>query len=88
MNPYHAEAARQAKWFGPRLKELRAARGLSQAALAKKAGMAQSKIGEYESPTTAYLPSWETVLRLSFALGVAPAEFLIPPAAPDAGEKS
>ena len=87
MNAIASEADRQAQWFGPRLKELRAAKALSQAALAERAGMAQSKIAEYESPTTRYQPSWMTAIRLALALGVSITEFLSPPASTGSGQK-
>jgi DNA-binding XRE family transcriptional regulator len=81
------EAYRQGAWFGPRLKELRAAKSLTQKALGDRAGMAQSKIAEYESGR--YAPSWPTVLQLAMALGVATAEFQVPPSAEkESGRKS
>lgn len=75
-----ARADRCAGWFGLRLKELRARAGLSQAALARAIGTAQSRIAEYESRTTAYRPSWETVLRCALALDVEPSAFMREPA--------
>jgi transcriptional regulator with XRE-family HTH domain len=72
-------ADRYARWFGPRLKELRTRAGLSQAALAKIAGLAQSRVAEYESATTRYAPTWETVIRLSLALEVSTEVFLREP---------
>lgn len=72
-------AGRYAAWFGPRLKELRGKAGLSQAALAERAGVSQSRIAEYESATTRYRPTWETVIRCSLALEVDPAVFLREP---------
>jgi transcriptional regulator with XRE-family HTH domain len=72
-------ASKIAAYFGPRLKELRASRGLSQAALAKLVGVSQSRIAEFESPTTKYRPTWETVLQFSFALGIDPGFFVMPP---------
>lgn len=74
-------ASRYAAWFGPRLRELRAKSALSQAALAQRIGMAQSRIAEYESETTRYRPTWETVIRCALALDVDPAVFLREPAA-------
>ncbi len=72
-------AARYAAWFGPRLRELRTKAGLTQAALANLIGIAQSRIGEYESPTTRYAPSWETVVKISLALDVSTEVFLREP---------
>lgn len=75
-----SRADKWAGWFGVRLKELRTKQGLSQAALAKAIGVAQSRIAEYESRTTAYRPSWETVIRCAIALDVDPSAFLREPA--------
>jgi transcriptional regulator with XRE-family HTH domain len=89
MDQHGIAACREvASRFGARLKELRAQRGLTQAALGKLAGMAQSKIAEYESPTRRYVPSWETVLRICAALDVEATTFTRPPAEKESGKKS
>ena len=58
----------EAKYFGPRLKELRKCTGLSQKALAEKAGIAQSSVAGLEQGL--YDPTWTSVLALATALGV------------------
>ncbi|HEY1191893.1 MAG TPA: helix-turn-helix transcriptional regulator [Gemmata sp.] len=73
-----SRADRYAGWFGPRLRELRDKAGLTQAALAKAIGMSQARIAEYEGPK-AFRPSWETVLRLCFALDIEPQAFMREP---------
>jgi transcriptional regulator with XRE-family HTH domain len=55
-------------FFGSRLKILREAAGLSQAALAEKAEMNVFGIAKLEQGTRE--PSWATVLKLAKALGV------------------
>jgi transcriptional regulator with XRE-family HTH domain len=57
-----------AERFSGRLKELREQAGLSQKALAEKAGLATSAIGHLEQGLRK--PTWETVLALADALGV------------------
>lgn len=54
--------------FGERLFQLRADLGMSQKALAEKAGVAQTAIGHWE--TGERDPSWESVTKLCAALGV------------------
>jgi transcriptional regulator with XRE-family HTH domain len=87
MRPAHGGTVREraaavAAWFGPRLRELRARAGLSQAALAKLVGIAQSRVAEYESETTRYAPSWETVVAIALALDVSTEVFLREPERP------
>lgn len=52
---------------GELIREARLAAGLSQRALATRAGTSQSAIARYESGATA--PSWETLQRLTGACG-------------------
>lgn len=73
-----SRADRYASWFGPRLRELRAKAGLTQAAMAKAIGVSQARIAEYESPK-AFRPTWETVLRICLALDVEPSAFMREP---------
>jgi transcriptional regulator with XRE-family HTH domain len=53
--------------FGPLLHELRLAAGLSQRALARRAGTSQPAIARYERG--AATPSWETLQRLAESCG-------------------
>ncbi len=64
--------------FGPRLRELRAKAGLSQAALAERCGVRQASVAEYERGTS--LPTWPNVVRLALALGATPDSFTAAPA--------
>jgi transcriptional regulator with XRE-family HTH domain len=59
--------------FGVRLKELRQAAGLSQRALADKAGLHQFGVAKIEQGLRS--PGWETVTALCDALGVSCDEF-------------
>jgi transcriptional regulator with XRE-family HTH domain len=61
-------AAIDATTFGPRLKELREQGGLSQKALADKAGVSQNAVSHWEQGLRE--PSWSNILALSQALGV------------------
>jgi transcriptional regulator with XRE-family HTH domain len=54
--------------FAGRLRELRIAAGLTQPALAAKAGLTKDGIAHLEQGRRS--PSWETVLALAAALGV------------------
>jgi transcriptional regulator with XRE-family HTH domain len=54
--------------FGMRLKELREAAGLTQPALAKKAGLSKGGVADLEQGRRE--PSWATVQDLAAALGV------------------
>ena len=54
--------------FQRRLKELRAAAGLSRQELAVRAGMSMGGVRDIEQGVNA--PSWETVVKLATALGV------------------
>ena len=60
--------------FGDRLRELRAAAELTQAALAEKAGIQVNSVARLERG--AYQPSWDVVRKLAAALGVEPNDFL------------
>jgi len=59
--------------FGERLKELRNAKGLTQAELAKIAWLSRDGIAKLENGTSQ--PSWDTVRALARALGVTLDEF-------------
>lgn len=59
--------------FGARLRALRDAAELTQAALAEKAGIQVNSIARLERG--AYQPTWITVLKLAEALGVEPNDF-------------
>lgn len=56
-----------------RLKELRGALGLSQAALARAAGVPRATIGAIEYGTSKN-PAYTTVIQIARALGVDPSE--------------
>ena len=59
-----------------RLRELRAAKGLTQVQLAKLCGMPQSTISRIESGSTTGV-DFETLDRLAAALGVHPSELIV-----------
>lgn len=58
-----------------RLRELRKARGLTQAQLADTAGLRQGTISELETGTSQSI-AFDTLDRLALALGVEPGELL------------
>ena len=60
--------------FGARLKQLREAAGLSQAALAGRAGLHPFGVAKIEQGLRSS-PGWDTVLALARALGVGVAAF-------------
>ncbi|MHB1422830.1 MAG: helix-turn-helix domain-containing protein [Gemmataceae bacterium] len=64
--------------FGARLRELRIAAGLSQPALAEKAGLSKHGISDLEQGRR--LPAWATVLALCSAFGIDPNAFTEEPA--------
>ncbi len=64
------------KQFGDRLKELRDAAGMSQTELAKKSGLNQSTISQWEKGSME--PAWSAVMGLSAALGVSCEAFRLP----------
>jgi transcriptional regulator with XRE-family HTH domain len=66
------------EWFAGRLRELRAAAGLTQRGLADKAGMTEAGVRNLEQGRTG--PTWETVVRLSQALEVDCTAFTTKPA--------
>jgi transcriptional regulator with XRE-family HTH domain len=68
----------KADWFGGRLRELREAAGLTQAALAERAGLARGGVAQLEAGKRK--PAWETVVAIIEALDVLPEAFLTPPA--------
>jgi len=61
------ESANVAEWFGSRLRELRMAKGWTQAELATEAKISKAGIADIEQGRNA--PSWPTVLALCAALG-------------------
>jgi transcriptional regulator with XRE-family HTH domain len=65
-------------WFGPRLKELREGAGMSQPALAERAGLKKAGIANLEQGRTR--PHWDTVVALCQALEVSADQFMRPPA--------
>lgn len=73
-----ADAVTEAGWFGPRLREMRRARGWTQAHLAGLAGTTQSRIAEYERGKNS--PPWSTVVALALALDTGTDAFRRPPA--------
>lgn len=68
-----AERKKEATGFGPRLRALRLAAGLTQKQLADRVGMHYQNLARLERGTRG--PSWETVLKLADALGVSTEEF-------------
>jgi transcriptional regulator with XRE-family HTH domain len=68
----------EAERFGERLRELRAAAGLTQEQLAEKAGVKVGTLRDLEQ--TRNSPRWTTVVALSRALGVSCEAFLKEPA--------
>ena len=84
----------KAEWFGPRLRELREAAGLTQTALGERAGIVGSQINKLELGVNQ--PTLATSLALARALGVevtafVPSEETAPPAKGQgkaAGEKN
>ena len=62
--------------LGDRVRELRQKRGLTQADLAGRLGVPQSRISEIESGTR--VPSLVTMLRLAAALDCKPTALLAP----------
>jgi transcriptional regulator with XRE-family HTH domain len=69
----------QASWFGERLRELRAAAGLTQKALAERAGLTRETVAYLECGGND--PHWSTVVALCMALGITSDQFLKPPGA-------
>jgi transcriptional regulator with XRE-family HTH domain len=68
----------KADWFGPRLQELRNAKGWTQQQLADAAGLAVGVVRKLERRENK--PTWETALALADALGVSCEAFTQPPA--------
>ena len=64
--------------FGPRLRELREAAGLTQKELGLRTGIGQSSIANWEQSLRS--PTWEAVVLLADALGVDCRAFLQEPA--------
>lgn len=71
--------------FGRRLADLRRQRGLTQAALAERAGIATNTVGSYERG--AKTPRPVTLERLATALDVAPDRLAFGPSLADAAEE-
>src|SRR5262249_21275227 len=68
-----------AEWFKDRLREIRAAKGWTQAELAERAGMTREGVAQGEPGRRE--PAWASVVALANALGVGCDAFLHPPAA-------
>jgi transcriptional regulator with XRE-family HTH domain len=66
-----------AGWFAGRLRELRAAAGLTQRELAERAGVSQRGLAQWEIGRRE--PAWGSVLALAEALGVDCTAFARPP---------
>lgn len=80
-----APRRKQVTGFGPRLRTLREAAGLTQTQLGERAGgMPYQAVAKYEREATE--PSWSAVLRLAAALNVTPDAFLVGPSVVDMGE--
>jgi transcriptional regulator with XRE-family HTH domain len=60
--------------FGQRLREIRESRGLTQSALARLLGMADTAVSRLEAGGRD--PSWATVISISRSLGLSPNDFL------------
>ena len=69
----------RAEWFAGRLRELREAKGLTQTELAARTGLTTDGIAKLERSDRG--PTWETVIALCQALGVAVGEFAKEPSA-------
>jgi transcriptional regulator with XRE-family HTH domain len=65
--------------FGGRLRELRAAAGLTQKRLAERASISRDTVAQLEQGR--YEPTWPTVLALASALGVGVESFQTTPVA-------
>jgi transcriptional regulator with XRE-family HTH domain len=78
------EGTVSAVYFGPRLKELREAAGLSQKDVCERTGLTPDGLSKLERGLR--LPGWETVIALADVLGVSTEAFRQAPARP-AGEK-
>jgi transcriptional regulator with XRE-family HTH domain len=65
----------KADWFGPRLKAMREAAGLSQAELGKRAGVVGSQINKLELGVNQ--PTLATAVALAHALGVGVERFVV-----------
>jgi DNA-binding XRE family transcriptional regulator len=61
--------------FASRLRELRAAAGITQYALAKQANLTPQAIYQLEAGRCQ--PRWDTVLNLATALGATPDDFVL-----------
>jgi transcriptional regulator with XRE-family HTH domain len=68
----------EAEHFGPRLRELREAAGLTQVELAGRAGIHPQALVKLEAGNR--VPSWDSVLALAEALGVSCDAFTAAPA--------
>ncbi len=80
---------RQGGWpasgFGQKLREVRQAQGLSQEALAERAGCHTMTVAKLEQGVQE--PAWPLVLALARALGVSTSEFEVPPGAEQVREQ-
>ena len=64
-----ARAQRIKRALAETIQNFREARGLSQAAVAKRAKTTQAVVSRIENPAVRYLPSIEVLARLAVALG-------------------
>ncbi len=67
--------------FAERLRELRLSRGMTQAELARRAGVSVTYVSQLESADTA--PGIDLVARVAKALGITTTELLPPESAPE-----
>jgi transcriptional regulator with XRE-family HTH domain len=72
------EARMEASTFGPRLKELREAKGLTQKQLAEMTGLSTGGVAHLEQGL--HEPTWPVVCAMAEALGVDCTAFTVPPA--------
>jgi transcriptional regulator with XRE-family HTH domain len=63
-------------YFSAKLRELRGRAGLTQAALAEKAGLKRLAVARMETGVS--VPSWPSAVALAAALGVSVQEFVGP----------
>lgn len=68
------EGSKMSAWNGARLRELRVAAGLSQSALAERAGVTRDTVAQWEANNRE--PIWTNVVALAKALGVDCSAFL------------
>ena len=67
-----------AKWFGPRLREIRQSKGLTREEVAERAGCSAGSVRDFEQGIA--LPTWGTAIAICAALDVKPNVFVQEPA--------